>query len=51
MKSKTNLMKNEIQTAAAKQEYQAPELSELGGLTELTLATGVPNLDGTTGSV
>ena len=51
MKLKTKFMKNEIQTAIAKQEYQVPHLTDLGSLTELTLATGVPNLDGTTGSV
>ena len=38
MKLKTKLMKNEIQTAAAKQEYQAPLLSEFGNLTDLTLS-------------
>lgn len=31
-------MKNEVQAAAAKQEYQTPQLSELGSVAELTLA-------------
>lgn len=41
-------MRNEIQTAAAKQEYQAPVLSEFGSVTELTLAANTAgNSDGT----
>ena len=46
MKLKTKFMKNEIQTAAAKQEYQAPLLSELGNVAELTLAAAVSGSDG-----
>ncbi len=41
---KKKFMKNEIQTAAAKQEYQAPQLSELGKFSELTLI-GNSNVD------
>jgi hypothetical protein len=41
-------MKTENQTVAAKQEYQAPELNELGRLTELTLTNGGVGGDGTT---
>lgn len=45
---KKKLMRNEIQTAAAKQEYQAPVLSEFGSVTELTLAANTAgNSDGT----
>ena len=44
-------MKNEIQTAAAKQEYQAPQLSEFGGLSDLTLASNSNTNDGGTQSV
>ena len=48
MKLKTKLMKNELHTAAAKQEYQAPQLSEFGSVTELTLAANVNSItDGT----
>lgn len=39
-------MKNEVQAAAAKQEYQAPQLSELGNLTDLTLNGTAPSVDG-----
>ena len=46
MKLKTKLMKNEIQTAAAKQEYQAPLLSDLGTLSDLTLTQGGGAVDG-----
>ncbi len=44
-------MKNENQTTVAKQEYQAPLLSELGGLSDLTLASNVNGSDGNTNSV
>lgn len=38
-------MKNEIQTAAVKQEYQAPMLSEIGSMSELTLNGAAVNPD------
>ena len=40
-------MQNELKTAAAKQEYQAPQLAEFGNLGKLTL-NGEPttNVDG-----
>lgn len=43
-------MKNENQTTAAKQEYQAPQLSELGGLSDLTLGAATVGDDGVTQS-
>ena len=51
MKLKTKFMKNEIQTAIAKQEYQVPHLTDLGSLTELTLAGGAANTDTVINSV
>lgn len=39
-------MKNETQAVAAKQEYQAPLLSELGDLSDLTLASANAGADG-----
>lgn len=44
-------MKTENQTTIAKQEYQAPELSELGVLSDLTLASNTNTNDGGAQSV
>ena len=43
-------MKNENQTIAAKQEYQAPVLTELGTVSDLTLAAFAAGDDGATQS-
>ena len=44
-------MKNENQTAATKQTYQAPVLTELGTVSDLTLNTATAGDDGQTTSV
>ncbi len=44
-------MKNENQTIAAKQEYQAPVLTELGTVSDLTLNAGNSGDDGMSTSV
>ena len=44
-------MKNENQTIAAKQEYQAPVLTELGTVSDLTLNAGTAGDDGMITSV
>lgn len=43
-------MKTENQTVAAKQEYQSPQLSELGVLSDVTLNSNQNGTDGTTQS-